>query len=468
MRGSVAATVLTAAARVLAFAFALVATRTVGAEGVARYSVVLAAATLGTVFADLGTSTAINRLVSRDPGSVRDLLGGTLLASTGVGAVAYAAGFAYFLLADTAADAGDWAIGGLQVVATSTLSSLTGALAGRGRLVRRAGVQFVAGGASFGGGALVLALDGSVDAALVALAAGPAVAVVAAVLALRRSDAWPRRLGLSRDAVAGLLKESLPFAALAAMAVVVSRADLLVLAVLSTAEQTARYELAVRSVEGLGFVTLALSPSAVYLLSRRLAAGELRGAQRAAEALHHTLLVAGVGLSALVAPLAWPLAALVYGDELRGVGTSLAILAAGLWVAFRVAAQGILLTSSEVPARVIPLGLAMVGVNLVLMAVLLPSLDAPGAAWATVGTQVVATALYSRTAARLTGVRVPLPSPRVLLPGVCAALAVLALRDLPLPVPLAVGAATYGGLLLALGGLRRGDLQRLRNLVRPS
>ena len=454
-----------AAARVLAFAFALVATRVVGAEGVARYSVVLAAATVCSVFADLGTSTAITRLVSRMPDRAAAILGGTLLASTLLGIAGYALGFTYFLLADTAADAGDWAIGGLQVIGNATLSSLAGARAGRGRLVRRAAVQFIASGISFGGGALVLGLLESVDAALAVLAAGPAVAVFAAIVALRRSGAWPRRLRLDSAELRTLLSQSLPFAALAGTAVLIARADLLLLAVVSDAAETARYELALRTVEGLGFVTLALSPATVYLLSRRLAAGDVAAAQRAFDSLTQALLLAGVGLSAVIAPLAHPLAATAYGQDLRSVGVPLAVLAAFLWLAFRVAGQGGLLTSSEAPHRVIPLGLAMVGINLVLVVALLPAFDAAGAAWATVLTQAVATVLYDRTAVRLTGVRTALPPVRVILAGLLTAGVTWLSRDLPLVAAGAIGIATYLGAAWALGAIRREDARQLRALL---
>lgn len=458
VRGSLAATILTAAARALALLFALVATRQLRFAEYAAYSVVFAGVTLGTVFADLGTSTAITREVSREPDRAEALLEVGIPLGFGLGLAAYLLGFAYFL-AGGAADAGDWAVGGLGVVGASVLSSLTGAMSGRGRLVERAVVQFAAALVSLGVGTVVIAAGGSLTAALVALAAGPFLACAVAGIRLRALQVWGGRLRASVTEARRLLGAAAPLAALGAMAVVVSRADLLVLALVDSPQETARYELAVRTIEGAGFVTMALWSPTVFLLTRRLASGDRDGAQRAFDQLQRWALVLGVGLTALLLPLAYPLAELAYGDGYRSVGAPLTILAALLWASFVLSAQGGLLTSSEEPRRVIPLGLAMLGINVVLVAALLPPFGSVGAAWATVGTQVAGLVLYARTARRLTGVRTPWPDPRVLSAGGLAAAVAWATRDLGLLAAVPAGSITYAG---ALAGLRVVGLADLR------
>jgi O-antigen/teichoic acid export membrane protein len=246
------------------------------------------------------------------------------------------------------------------------------------------------------------------------------------------------------------------------MAVLVSRADLLVLGLVDTARETARYELAVRTIDGTAFATLALSAPTVFLLTRRLSAGDRDGAQRAFALLHRWLVVAGVGLTAVLVPLAEPLATFAYGSSYRSVGAPLAILGALVWAMFVLSALGALLTSSEDPARVLPLGLAMLAVNAVLVAALLPPFGAVGAALATVGTQAVGLVLYARTALRLTGVRTPLPDPRVAAAGLAAGLGAWIVRDGGLPVALVTAAALYAVGLVALRAVRADDVRDLR------
>lgn len=461
-RGSLSAAALTAAARALALAFALVATRQLGSDDYAAYSVVFAGATLAIVLADLGTSITITREVSRAPDRAGPLLEAGVPLAVLLGLAGYLLGFGYYL-AGGAADAGDWAVGGLSVIGASVLSSLTGALAGRGRLVERAAVQFGAQLIALGGGAVVLAAGGSHDGALVALAAGPVVACAVAAWRLRVGDVWRGRVRLSIVEAGALLRLAAPLAALGAMAVVVSRADLLVLALIDTSSETARYELAVRTVEGTAFLTLALSAPSVFLLTRRLAAGDRAGAQRAFEVVHRWVLLLGVGISAVLVPLAWPLAELAYGDDYRSVGTPLAILAASVWAGFLLAAQGSLLTSSEDPGKVVPLGITMLLVNAALVAALLPPYGAVGAAWATVATQAIGLVLYARTARSLTGVRTPWPDPRLAVAGAGAAATALALRDVGLAAALPAGVVVYTGLVVVLGAVGRDDLDDARS-----
>ncbi|MDP1819638.1 MAG: oligosaccharide flippase family protein [Acidimicrobiales bacterium] len=464
-QGAVASTVLMAASRSLAFLLIVVATRNIETEGVARYSVVLAAATMCGILADAGTSTAITRLVSRAPDRAPAVLGGTLLASGLAGLVMYGLGFAYFAGTNTITTPGDWAVGGLQVVGAAVLSSLTAALAGHGELVRRAWVQFTAQAVSFGGGAVVLAAGGTVRWALAALAAGPVFGIVASIPGIFAVGAWPARLTIDRGEVRDLVHHSLPFAALAGMAVIVSRADLLLLAVLSDAAETTRYELAVRAIDSTSFVTLALATPAVFLLSRRLAVGDVEAAQRAFDVLTHTMFVLGVGLSALVAPLATQLSRVAYGSAYGSSGRPLAVLGSVAWATLLVAALGGLLTSSESPRKVVPLGVLMLVINGVLVAALLPPFEAVGAAVATAITQVLAVGIYARVALQLTGVRMRPPALRVVASGLVAAAAAWVTRDLPLFLPMALALGLYASGLLATGAVDRHDVGRVRQLL---
>ncbi len=234
------------------------------------------------------------------------------------------------------------------------------------------------------------------------------------------------------------------------------------LAILGDSRETARYELAVRAVEGVGFLPLALATPTLFILNRRLSTRDVDGAQRAFDVLFKAVLVLGVGLSAVLTPLASEITQFAYGSTYRNADGPLAVMSAVLWVSFLVAIQGGLLSSSQEPWKVVPFGAAMVVINLAAVCSLLPGFGAMGAAWATVLTQCVAAVLYAWVGLRLTQVRTRRPPWRIVLAGSLCAATAWRSADLGLTLAAALSMTVYVAGLVATRAIGRDDLRLIR------
>jgi O-antigen/teichoic acid export membrane protein len=296
--------------------------------------------------------------------------------------------------------------------------------------------------------------------------AGPFVAGVLAAVELRRTGAWRTRPVWDAAASRRLLLDALPFAVLAGIAAFTLRFDLVFVSIVDSAAETARYDLALRSVEALTYLGGAIAAPAIFILTRRLARGDHDGAQRAlAEAARFSYL-AGIPLSVLLALLADPAVALLYGREFADVGTPLAVLALQLWLVLLVSLLGSTVIAAGLGRAVIPIsgGVALVGVGLDVL--LVPPYGATGAAFAAVGAQAAALIGFVWFTYHRAGLSLTRPAPSVLL-AAAAAGGVTALTEPALGLAAAVpGAAAYLAALLALGGLDRRDLVLLRASAR--
>jgi O-antigen/teichoic acid export membrane protein len=463
-RGILALGGLQTIGRGLAFAFVVVATRTLAPSHFGRYSIVAAIVGVGGTLADFGTTPAIMRRVSARPESSDQLLANTLPACFALGLLAYSGAVIFAAVAGYAAvTRGDVAIGALALPADAVLTSVLAAMDGRGRISRRAAISFLRVALMTGGGAVALLAGLGVRWALAALAAGPAVALVVSVVSSRRAELWRGRLAPRWDETRALLSDAVPFAVHGGLYGLILRFDVVLLSLMATRAATAKYDVASRVIEGVTFLGPVLAAPALFLLTRRLEAGDHVGAQRGFDkAGRLAYLIAApisVGLMALSRPLVWAL----FGHRYGSAATPLAIMAAPLCLAFIIGLQVSLVQGAGHAAAT--MGLAAVNTAIVvgLDVALIPHYGATGAAVAMAAYQVVAVVLFARYIRSRLEMVTPLPQPGVV---AAALLAGAAAWRLPIVPAVLVGAAVYVGVLAVTRTVTASDLAELRSLGR--
>lgn len=467
-RGSLALTVLQTAGRLLAVGFVLVATRVLAPASFGRYSTASAFVVIGGLLADFGTTTVIVRRVSRDPDGSDTLLTRTILACLGLGVASALAVAAVAVVAGyPAATRTDVLIAALALPSSACLTSVLGALDGRGLIARRAVLTFVQLAVVALGGTVGVLVAGA-RGAVVALAVGPALTLVVAAVQLRRHGVWSLRVQGHRAASVELLRDALPFGVLAGISALQLRFDVVLLSLVSSAAETARYDLAVRVLEALAYLGTVVAAPALFILSRRLGGGDRAGAQRALNEAGRFLALVGVPVSALLVGLHDPLVTAAFGARYQGVALPLAIVGGQLWLAFLAGLQGAAILAGDRVWPAVPVAALVMGVIVGLDVVLVPSFGAVGAAAATVAGTLVMIVALGRFLARHAGLRTPRPATRVVAAGVLTA--VVAAVVAPVGLFAAVGAATvvYAGMVLMTGAVTGADLGRLRALTRPA
>ena len=194
-RGTLALAGAQTAARLFGLVFILVATRELAPNELARYSVVAAVALIAGALADLGTTTVITRRVSQTADASESILSGTLLASLLLGLVAYAVAVAFAFATSYSPPAPiDMLIGGAALPLDSMLTSVLGALDGRGLIAQRSLLSFSRTVVASLGAAVALLAGLGIRWPLAALPAGSAVALVAAAAYARHAGVWTIRL----------------------------------------------------------------------------------------------------------------------------------------------------------------------------------------------------------------------------------------------------------------------------------
>ena len=467
-RGSLALTALQTLGRLLAVGFVLVATRHLAPGAFGRYSTASAFVVMGGILADFGTTMVIVRRVSRDPTGSDTLLTRTLPACFGLGvvsmlvvaAVAVAVGY-------PSATRTDILIAALALPASASVTSLLGAFDGRGLIARRALLTFLQLAVIAGGGTLGVLVAGA-RGAVVALPAAPVVAFLVGAVAARRAGVWSLRVRGDAPASLALLRDALPFGLLGGIAALQLRFDVVLLSIVGTAADTARYDLAVRALEALAYVGTVVAAPAIFILSRRLGQRDVPGAQRALDEAGRFLALIGVPVSALLVGLHAPLTTAAFGARYAGAALPLAIAGGQLWLAFLAALQSAAIVAGERVWRAVPVAAGAMAVMVGLDVALVPPFGAVGAAAATVVGTVVMVVAFGRFLARTAGLRTPRPAPGVLAAGVLAALVAAALAPAGL-VPAGLAAAgVYAAAVLSTGAVRGADLARLRSLARGS
>ena len=464
-RGGTALLVLQTAARALGLLFVALVTRELGPSEFARYSVVASLVLMANFFADFGTTQVFVRNVSRAPAESDRLLSGTLPASLALGLCSYGLAMAFVALADYSHETVvDMAIGGLAILAMSVITSILAALDGHGLIARRAIITMLQTSVVAVGGAAAVLGGFGIRGAIVAIAAGPWVGLVVAVATARRRGVWRTLPRIDRAATGALLRAAVPFAIIGASSAFTTRFDVVLLSLVSSARETATFDLAQRLIEALTYVSAAITTPSLFILSRRIGLGDKEGAERAYGQAVRVLYLIGLPLSAGLAILADATVDVALGATYDGVATPFRILAAGQFLQFTVFIQMALVNSTDFIRRAIAPALAVAGITVAVDAVFIPLWDATGAAVALVASWVLAVGVYHVFVRRTVGLRTPLPRPAMLAAVAALAATAFPLRETP-ALAAVVGALAYGVVLVVSREVTRADIARLRSAI---
>jgi O-antigen/teichoic acid export membrane protein len=450
IRGSAMRAVANVAGIALGLATATLLLRHLGVAESGRYVTVMSLVGIAVSVVDTGlNATASSELARREPAARRELLANVLgqrlvvapLSMLLVVAFAVVAGYPSQMVAGTAlAGAGVFIV----AIATALLVPLTVQL-------RNAGVAFV----EFlrqvvtlaGVAALVAVGAGLTPFFAVQIAVGLAVLAATVALVGRRGLVRPR-LGHEEQRV--LLRVGLPIAAALALGQVYVRLVILLMSLISSAEQTGYFGGSLRAMEAIISVPGIVAGVALPLLAAA-ARDDLGRLRYAVEGLGKGAVIAGVLVVLVMTRIAEPLMAAIGGDAFRPAGTVLSIqVGALLFIALYQIWSVALIALDRQRQLILTNALALVGVSL-FAAALVPSFGAKGGAAASVlGDALLAGLIYWRLHL-ITG-RVMVPAGFLARVGAAAAVACLPLLS-GLPD---VAAATLAAALFLLVGWRIG------------
>lgn len=467
VQGGASLLVLQTIGRLCGLLFVVVVTRHLPPGEFGRYSTVAAVVLFGNFLGDFGTSAAITRHISRAPAEADDLLSGTLLGSLALGLLGYVAVVVFAVVNYSPTIGVDMAIGALAIPSAAMLSSLLGALDGTGLIARRASISALQTFVVAGGGVPVL-LGTGVRGALAAMAAAPALCLVLAGFTARRTGAWSSPLRLDVGRTLDLLRSAAPYAAAGGLAALTMRFDVVLLSLVASAAETARYDLALRLLEAGTYLSTALTSPLLFLLSRRLGAGDRDGADRVYRAAVRLLYLLGLPLSLGLLLLARPAVSVALGPAFADAAVPFAIMGAAQWLTWLIFTQSALIMAGDAMGRAVRTGAAIAGVTVALDLLLVPTFGATGATCAMVASWAFSAVALHRFARRTAGISTPLPSARVLVPTAVMGVVVACLRHQPLVVPVVAGIAVYAVGVVVSRAFTPADCARLVTLVRPN
>jgi O-antigen/teichoic acid export membrane protein len=466
-RGALSLFVLQTLARGLALLFVVAVARAVVPAEFGRYSIVTGLVLFGSLLADFGTTAAITRTVSRDPTRSEPLLSGTLPVSAVLGLLAYGGAVLFAALADYPPEAVvDVLIGGLTLPLAAVLTSLLGALDGRGLISVRARVTFLQTFVITVGGAVPVLLGAGIRAAIVAVPAGAGVSLLAAAIEARRRRVWTGRFGFDVAVSRDLFRRAVPFALLGGLVAIYRRFDLLVLSLLGTRAQVADYDIALRVLEAVAYLGAMVSAPALFLLSRRLGAGDREGAQRAYDTAARATYLVGLPCSAGLVALHGTLAPALFGRAYVGAAAPIAILGGQVWLEFLGGLQGALLLAGERLRRAVVLEATVMVVLAGLDVALIARYRVVGASVALAIFQLVNVVAFRAFNRRASGLTLPFPPPQLVFAAVVCGAAAWGVGHVSLPLAVVTGVAAYAAVLLATGAVTDADRDMLRRITR--
>lgn len=278
-----------------------------------------------------------------------------------------------------------------------------------------------------------------------------------------RAKGFKIRIGFDWQLVKPIFARSWPLVANVLLGLTIYNSDLIFLRFLRDRETSGKYAAAYQ------LISFLINLAAAYSLSFLAGLSRVQHERERRDALYHT---AAATMFALALPIAvgasllsGGIVDLVYKSEFAESAGILAIL---VWtMPFTVSKEVdlIALVAGGREKTVMHMTAWAVGFNFLLNIALIPPFGMWGAAWATLATEAIRAAIASWCARKL---EYPLTGlARFWKSGVAAAAMALVLHFLPplsvLPA-IALGAAAYGGVLAALGGIRfeRGKLPALR------
>jgi O-antigen/teichoic acid export membrane protein len=446
---------------VIGVASIVVLTRYLGTDGYGRYGLALSYTQLFAILADVGLFTIVVREVSRRPERASELVGNALalrgLLSLGV--VALAAGVS-LLLPYTPDVRLAIVIAGIPLGLGLMNASFVALFQARLQMGWAVIGEVLGRAAAFAGAVTVALLDLGFHAAVGAVGVGALVQVlVTGGLARRLAAIRPRfELRVWRE----LVVAALPLGIALAVNEVYFRADMFIISLSRSFEELGLYAVAYRVLE-LGATFPGVFLGSVFPVLVGYIAGadpRLRGAmQTAADAF----LLAGAGLAVGGAVLAPAVVELIGGAEFSGSAAPLRVLLLAAALSFVNGLFGYALIAKARQLSALWLNVTALALNLVLNIILIPPYGIMAAAWTTAGCEVVVLAGSFLLMRRHFGF---FPSFGLLaraLPAAAAMGAVLwPVRHQPALLTAPAGAALYGVLLYAAGGLDRELLARLR------
>jgi O-antigen/teichoic acid export membrane protein len=466
LRGGAFLTAAQGATRGLLLLFVIVATRSVSESDFGRFSVASGLLVLGGLVADLGTSPALVRLISRRPERAPDLIGGTLLASGGLGALGWAITVGIGFAAYNGTVGSDVAIMSASLPFFAVNTSLYATLDGTGRIPTRALVATVQPLITAGVAAVLIAATENVRTALWCAPIGAAATTVVGLLALRRAGLLDRGARPDLSLVRQVMRLALPFALFSGLGSLSARFDLLLLGAHDGPDAAASYDLALRSCESLWYLHTVVTVPTMVVLSRRLGDRDREGARRAYDLAVRISYLTGTAVSLLVVVLSGSITDVLGGADYAHASAALAISGSVLWLSYVSFVQGtLILAGDHLRAGLI----TVVSITAVVVAVdvgLILPFGTPGAAAAAaigvVATVVGCAILHRRTL----GWSTALPPLRLVLVAAVALAAGLLLRRAPVAAGVAV-AAVYGAGLAVTRLLPRDELSRILHALRP-
>jgi O-antigen/teichoic acid export membrane protein len=370
----------------------LVAAPRLGESGFGSYQLIATATALLMLGTEMGLGVWTTRAVARDRSRARAVVG-VVLHRRGRALIAY---FGVIAALVVAAGSG----GTRAAIVWLALAALTNAVVdyaaavfrGFERLEDEAWINVARAFLVAGGGIGAIYLRGSLG----ALAAGTAVGGVAAaccvfVLFRRRYGLLrgPGVMAYDRNLAKSAAAEGLPLWAITAVSLLYSRGDILIMRLFLGTAEIGAYSAADKVFEGLtivtGIVLAALFPPMARAYGNR-------EAQRRWEVLLTALLLfAGSVAGAVLYAGSVPIVSTIYGSGFIRAASPLRVLGlATPWMFLNCALTHILIARNLERRNLLFAGVALavnVGANLIL----LPHLGSPGAAWATLATEVTMT-----------------------------------------------------------------------------
>jgi O-antigen/teichoic acid export membrane protein len=463
-RGSAALAVGQTLARVAAFGFLLVATRRLTPNEFGRYSIVAALVLLVQIMSDAGTTIAITKHVSRNRDDSDSLLAGTAALSVGLGMAGYLIALAFVIVAGYPhVTFVDMAIAGIGLPFDALLTSVIGALDGHGRIVERAGISALRTGIVAVGGAVALLLGYGVRGPIVATAVAPVVVLACTLPLARRWRIWWSRPRIDVARSRTLLRQAFPFALVGVMSVLILRFDVVLVSMLTTRAETAIYDVATRSIEGVAYLGAVLGAPLMVVLSRRFDVGDRLGSSQVFATTCRVAWVIGLGLSAVLVGARVPLVHTLFGDDYAASVIPLALLAIQLPLLFITGLQGTVLAADSDERGLVIVSAWVCASTVMLDLVAVPLFDANGAAAVMVAVRVLAIVLFTLRVRRAAGITTPAPAAGLVVAALLGAVAGDRMAGFGMVASLGAASAVFVVTALVSRGVRMADLRDARN-----
>ncbi|HVW19554.1 MAG TPA: flippase [Solirubrobacteraceae bacterium] len=447
---------------VLVLAVTVLLVRTLGQERFGQWATILTVYQLMGSLTTLGMEGVAIREAAARPEEERTWVSALLVARLALSVPALVVGAAVMLAIH---ESGVMLVAALVVLAQLPLSAgLSLQVTHQLRLRNVVPMLVMAGQTVLWGGVVVVVelLDGDLLPLAVGLTATTALA--SAVQALLSARTTPLSLHSSREALRRLFRTGGMFGLGAMVVIAYGSIDQIIVFESAGSRDAGLYAVAYRFFTTAQFIPTAVMATVAPLLARAWPAdrgGMARVVMRATELMS----IPALGSLAIVLVAADPIVRLVVGDEFAPAAKAVPVLVA----AFALACVGYLTTNILLvigqTRRQFVAAFAGLVVNVAANLVLVPRYGFVAAAWVTLGTEVLVTGLCLWQIARLTHARgIPVGRvPRVVL-AAGALWAALALADgvgLPLGALIALAAAVYPLLLLALRVIGTRELRML-------